>query len=83
MIRNLNDIPSKLDDNTNGIEAKIRKGLADCAFAVLDPFDFSYWPSRGFSIDGRKEQIFKLQSYEMQYVYSLLSVGMFLEPLKE
>ena len=24
-------------------------------------FDFSYWPSRGFSLEGRKEQTYKLQ----------------------
>ena len=38
-IKKLSQIPQKCDDNENGIEDRVRRGLSNWVIAVLDPFD--------------------------------------------
>jgi len=60
-IRKIKNIPSKNTDMVNGIDLRMREKLKDCWFAILDPFDFSYAPSLGFSL--KHEKITKLGEF--------------------
>lgn len=60
-VRKQKDLLSQTEDHKNGVHYSIRKGLKFCVFPVLDPFDYSYIPSRGFSFAYKKNQLYKLQ----------------------
>ena len=48
-IRKIEDIPSVEETKFEGIEPRVRNKLKDACIAILDPFDYSYVPSAGFS----------------------------------
>lgn len=47
----LSEIPTKTEDPINGIDDRVRSQLRSSIFGILDPFDFSYVPSKNFSFE--------------------------------
>ena len=66
----LADIPTKAQDGVSGIDDRVRKQLRESLFGILDPFDFSYVPSKAFSLSKRHKDMLKNMAY-------------FIEPLPE
>ena len=53
----LDDIPDAIKDPVSGVDFRVRKGLRESIFGILDPFDFNYVPSKAFSLNYRQKDM--------------------------
>ena len=60
----LENIPEKDDDPINGINLTVRNTLKQSVFGILEPFDYSYVPSQGLSMNYlRKDMLFIMSKF--------------------
>ena len=61
-ILKLENIPDKINDSVNGIDQRVRQNLRESIFAILDPFDYTYVPSKAFSLSYRHKDMLHIMA---------------------